>query len=158
MADTHITGLAARADQRRTVIFRYFEVHKLKQLEMAANQAPQDPMKQYRFMQELGRNYPEAVIQRYESNQFALNEGVTKEYLKVGCSTPFPSQSCLFLRRIFTLFCVSIEYRDCLLMAVFCTFVQALTKVGRLDKMPLSQIVEPFASTAGSGAAAGGQS
>lgn len=58
-------------------------MQKLKQLEMAANQAPQDAMKQYRFMQELGRNYPEAVIQRYESNQFALNEGVTKEYLKV---------------------------------------------------------------------------
>jgi hypothetical protein len=34
--------------------------------------------------------------------------------------------------------------------------VQALTKVGRLDKTPLAQIVEPFASTAGSGAAAGG--
>lgn len=72
-----------RADQRRTVIFRYFELQKLKQLEMAANQAPTDAMKQYRFLQELGRNYPEAVIQRYESGHFAVNEGVTKEYLKV---------------------------------------------------------------------------
>ena len=35
-------------------------------------------------MKELGRTYPEAVIARYEAAQHAVNEGVAKEYLKVG--------------------------------------------------------------------------
>ena len=70
------------AQQRRGIIFRYLEHQKLKALEMEANQAAGDPQKQYRFLKELGRSYPEAVIQRYEAGQFALNEGCTKEYLK----------------------------------------------------------------------------
>ena len=50
---------------------------------MEANQAASDPNKQYKFMKELGRSYPEAVIQRYEAGSYAVNEGVTKEYIKV---------------------------------------------------------------------------
>jgi ATP-dependent metalloprotease len=73
---------AAQAQQRRGIIFRYLEHQKLKALEMEANQAAGDAQKQYRFLKELGRSYPEAVIQRYEGGAFAVNEGVTKEYLK----------------------------------------------------------------------------
>lgn len=61
------------------------EHQKLKSLEMEANQASADPNKQYRFLKELGKSYPEAVINRYEGGAgklFAVNEGVTKEYLK----------------------------------------------------------------------------
>ena len=86
-----IYGLTPRApstsqqQQRRGIIFRFMEHQKLKSLEMEANQASADPNKQYRFLKELGKSYPEAVINRYEGGAgklFAVNEGVTKEYLK----------------------------------------------------------------------------
>ena len=76
-----IFGLA-QTQPRRGIIFRYMEHQKLKALEMEANQAAADANKQYRFLKELGRSYPEAVITRYEAGKFAVNEGVTKEYLK----------------------------------------------------------------------------
>jgi hypothetical protein len=48
-----------------------------------------DSMKQARFLRELGKTYPEAVIHRYESANFAIDEAVTKEYLKVRARHPF---------------------------------------------------------------------
>lgn len=88
------------------------EHQKLKTLEMEANQAASDPHKQYRFLKELGKTYPEAVIQRYEAGSFAVNEGVTKEYLK------------------------------------------ALTKVDKLDRVPLQPIIQPLVGAEGAGAGA----
>ncbi|EWM27565.1 atp-dependent zinc metalloprotease ftsh mitochondrial-like protein [Nannochloropsis gaditana] len=74
-------GLTQR-HPRRGIIFRFMEHQKLKSLEMEANQGAMDANKQYRFLKELGKSYPEAVITRYEGGRFAVNEGVTKEYLK----------------------------------------------------------------------------
>lgn len=54
----------AFTNQRRGFFGKYFEHKRLKALEMEAAKAPQDGMRQYQFMKELNKSYPEAVIHR----------------------------------------------------------------------------------------------
>lgn len=62
--------------------FRYLE-----KLEERANQNPNDPNLQVKFLSELNRNNPSLVIQREESGYFASNEKTKKEYLKALVAT-----------------------------------------------------------------------
>jgi len=54
----------------------------LRQLETDARESPDDPDRQAAFLRELAKTYPDAVVERYESQKFASNEACTKEYMK----------------------------------------------------------------------------
>lgn len=60
---------------------------RLERLEAEANRRAGDPFAQAVFLQELGKTHPSVVIQRVESEQFASNEAVFKEYVKALMAT-----------------------------------------------------------------------
>eukprot|EP00741_Cyanophora_paradoxa_P009696 tig00001600_g9394.t1 len=53
---------------------------KLRMLEDVAKASPEDADAQALFYKELNKTYPEAVVERYESERFASNEACAREY------------------------------------------------------------------------------
>eukprot|EP01006_Ploeotia_vitrea_P037481 TRINITY_DN66132_c5_g4_i1.p1 TRINITY_DN66132_c5_g4~~TRINITY_DN66132_c5_g4_i1.p1 ORF type:complete len:751 (-),score=350.00 TRINITY_DN66132_c5_g4_i1:49-2178(-) len=54
----------------------------LRALERDANAFPSDPAKQGRYLKELVKTYPQAVVMRFESNNFAADEAAVKAYVE----------------------------------------------------------------------------
>ncbi len=54
---------------------------RLKELEEVAARNPGDSNAQLAFLSELGKKHPKAVVLWVDSNKFAIDEGVAKEYL-----------------------------------------------------------------------------
>lgn len=75
-------------------------------LEEQANSKSGDSAAQAAFLQELGKSHPEVVIQRVQSQRFAANEQVFKEYIKALTSTKRLDQIALYdlLKVIFSTF------------------------------------------------------
>ena len=85
-ADGVAKGLArpkpAGGSAPRRHLTRFFVDGRLKRLEDAANANRSDARAELRFVKELGQHYPEAVVRRFESGRYAVNEAIAKEYLK----------------------------------------------------------------------------
>ena len=66
----------------RRSFFTAMKDRKIKGLERSANASPQNAALEVAFLRELGRSYPEAVIQRFESGRHQNNQEAVVEYLR----------------------------------------------------------------------------
>ena len=63
---------------------------RLKELEEAAEAAPDDPRAQRAFLMELNVKHPEQVLEHMQSGKYATDSLVVKEYMKVPIPPPLP--------------------------------------------------------------------
>lgn len=89
-------GLRSMNMQTRGCKNGHYVRRRLERLETAADQKPGDALAQAEFLRELGKTHPSLVVQRVESEQFASNEAVFKEYVKALIATRRLDQTAVY--------------------------------------------------------------
>ena len=76
-------------NQKSSFLTKLFAAKQLRELEIEANRAPQNAVKQFRYIRELNKYSPAAVINRVENSggKLAISEGIVKEYVKALSTT-----------------------------------------------------------------------